>query len=64
MDKLENWITWGILIYLALRPQAPAVTSQQCQVDTTVTGWGVSDVLAQSGGLGCFGCNRNCASCQ
>lgn len=65
MDKLENWITWGLLaalIYYQQQPAAPATTdgggggggvlSFGCDgtmSDGTMTGWGLTDALVAAG---------------
>lgn len=59
MDKLENWIIFGLLAAILFKVN-DTVTPEGCN-QTTSTGWGVSDLLAngeaQSGTLAGMGCN-------
>lgn len=62
MDKLENWITWGLLFALLYQQSQPATYQPVCSSSSSGSGgWGVTNALASSMGLSGFqgttGCN-------
>ena len=60
MDKLENWITWGLMFALLYQVSKPAQFEPVCPTPFG-TDWGVTDALQTSNNtFGLSGYNGGC----